>query len=227
MVMSRTRKFLAIVAFATIGLVSSADTMKWQVNPNDVVHLADGTTASLNLFLSLETWDPTDSNGDGQYSIFAARVNVCDVNGNILRTMETKIGNTVDDSWHSPVDIGHPNEVGATAYGANVNNTVANLSQYYQTAILLGTHNNNNTGWIFQEIAWSGLYSGELLQANGNYALSDDQDVIAALSAWIPEEFYTYKPVPVYDHVSVPEPTSGLLLLIGVGMIGLKRRKLQ
>lgn len=172
------------------------------MNQGDTVHHKDGTFSDLYTFLVPVSWSTEDhkpaivvdgkvvGHGDGNPdAIVAARVNVCDAYGNVLRTLENIHGNLVDDSWKSPVDIGHPdspNGVGATAKSSNRNNNINNLHEYYQVAILSRVQSDWNQG-IYEEIAWSALYSGELLQANGNFVLSDDKDITDALSAWIPQ----------------------------------------
>ena len=128
----------------------------------------------------------------------------------------------MDDSWHAPVDIGHPNSpdgVGATAASSSLNSMITDLSEYYQIAILSKSEGEWNEG-IFQEIAWSALYSGDLLAHEGSYDLNMDPEssALELLTAWVPEEFYTTRPVPVYDYVGpLPEPSSGLLTLVGLG----------
>lgn len=223
------KKAIATLTLVVFSAICMADTLLWQVNPGSVVHGENGVEYnSLYAFLSPKQWSP-DGDANGNHYIYGARVNLCDANGNILREMEIENGNLILNSNNSPVDIGHPNSpngVGATGISTDDNNLSIDRTYYYQLSILQGYHNKWNDNFIFQEIAWSALYSGELLEANGSYVLSDNLEEVT--SAWIPEEFYTYRPVPVYDRsVMAPEPTTLVLMLLGWCVIGLRRKPLR
>lgn len=157
-----------------------------------------------------------------------ARINVYSADGTWLRTLENIHGTAIDDSWHSPIDIGHPNSpngVGGTGVSTSLNGVSTDLDEYYQVAILSRSETEWNGNPVLREIAWTALYSGELLQANGHYSL-DAESIEQLVSAWVPQEFYTYKPVPVYNYGDVPEPGSGLLTLVGLGILALRRKKM-
>ena len=233
-------KKLIIVLASLFVFIGNADVLHWQVDSSSIVHYDNGTATDLYTFLTPVPWTAEDNKpkitdasgnvigyGDGMPdAIVAARINVCDAQGNVLRTLENIHGNVVDDSWKAPIDIGHPNSpngVGADAKSSNMNNNINNLSEYYQVAILKKVQGDWNAG-IFEEIAWSGLYSGNLLDESGNFILSDNPEAVAALTAWIPQEYYTYRPVPVYDYTPAPEPTTLVLMLLGIGVISLRRK---
>lgn len=233
--------FVRIILFLCIlASYGRADALYWLVDEHaEVIGSSGQNIGDLNTFLVPVQWTDEDHRpktqlpdgtfiyGDGVGdAIVAARINVYDGNGNFLKTLENIHGDIVDDSWHSPVDIGHPNApngVGATAKSSNMNNNKNNLAEYYQIAIMSRVQGEWNAG-VFQEIAWSALYSGELLEHNGNYVLSDDEAVVAALRAFAPSTYYTTRPVPMYDYHPAPEPNSGMLVLIGMSVLLLKRK---
>jgi len=207
------------------------------------VHHADGATETVYQFLVPVPYSADDvlpaGGGNGRQDANAvARINVYTMNADgsmsFVRTLENFAGKIADDSWHAPVDIGHPNSadhvVGGPDHAArstSLNNVASDLQYYYQVEILsrVETTYNGEGSSILKELAWSALFQGELLDAEGNYVLSDDPDAIAALTAWIPPDFYTYNPVPVYEYHPAPEPTTLVLMLLGLGVIGLRRKK--
>ena len=229
---------IAAVALA-FSMVANADVLFWQVDPSATVNYANGSTSSMWDFLMAEPYAP-NGNEQGMHYIIGARVSVVSdpstfsqtrtdppANG-VLRWMETENGRIIQNAANSPVDIGHPS---TSLHGSGVstddNGIAADRALYYQLAIVLGTHNqwNDDNHYIFQEIAWSGLYRGDYLEGLGSYRLGDMDEAEAekVLNAWRPDQFYTYRPVPVYTPGQVPEPTPGLLALIGLGFLGLTR----
>lgn len=64
------------------------------------------------------------------------------------------------------------------------------------------------------------LYSrGELVDGKYWY---DTGTILPPSTDWIPSQFYTINPVvPISP---VPEPNSGIMLLMGLGFLGLKRK---
>ena len=199
---------IAAVALA-FSMVANADVLFWQVDPSATVNYANGSTSSMWDFLLAEPYAPNGTNG-------------------VLRWMETENGRIIQTAANSPVDIGHPS---TSLHGSGVstddNGISVDRELYYQLSIVLGTHNqwNDDNHYIFQEIAWSGLYRGDYLEGLGSYRLGDMDEATAEqiLNAWKPDQFYTYRPVPVYTPGQVPEPTTGLLALIGLGFLGLLR----
>ena len=233
-------KKMVMIAAMMIGAMAFADVLFWQVDPDAIVNYANGSTSSMWDFLMAEPYAP---NGDanGNHYIIGARVNVSSdpsvfsqtrteppANG-ILRWMETENGRIIQNAANSPVDIGHPS---TSLHGSGVstddNGIAADRALYYQLSIVLGTHSQWNDTYLFQEIAWSALYQGDFLEEIGSYRLGDMDEATAEqiLNAWKPDQFYTYRPVPVYTPGQVPEPSAGLLVMLGLGLLGLKRKVL-
>ena len=228
-------KKMIMIAAMMIGAMAFADVLFWQVDENAKVNYANGSTSSMWDFLMAEPYAP-NGNEQGMHYIIGARINVSSdpsdfsqtsPSHGILRDMEIEHGNTIVNSYENPLNIGHPSagHVGGTAISSDRNNVSTDRDLYYQVSILLGQHNQWNDSYIFQEIAWSGLYRGDYLEGLGSYRLGDMDEAEAekVLNAWKPDQFYTYRPVPVYTPGQVPEPTTGLLALIGFGFLGLTR----
>ena len=79
-------------------------------------------------------------------------------------------------------------------------------------AIELGNYNNENETWT--TLATSGSLNYTSLQSAGyTYMPSSGELALATLTAWAPMAY------------SVPEPSSGLLLLLGASLLALKRRR--
>jgi hypothetical protein len=242
-----------IVAVAlAFTMPANADVLLWTVDKDsEVVGAGDQSLGSLERFLIEVPWttedirpkidtgqkdehgNPIYTYGNGKPdSLIVARVNVWNPDSDPMdyppaRTMENIHGNVVDESWKAPVDIGHPNAssgVGSIAASQNLNSSAANLNEYYQVAIMTATEGEWNGQYIYNEIAWSAWYSGSWLEHNGSYDLQNDgTKPFLDMISWTPDIYYTYKPVPKYDWHGVPEPTTGLLALIGLGFLGLTR----
>ena len=232
---------IAAVALA-FTMAANADVLYWQVDPDSTVNYANGETSSMLDFLMAEPYAP-DGDASGNHYIIGARVNVSSdpsvfsqtrtdppVNG-VLRWMETENGRIIQNSANSPVDIGHPSTgLHGSGVSTDDNGIAADRELYYQLSIVLGWHNkwNDDNHYIFQEIAWSALYQGDFLEEIGSYRLGDMDEAMAMqiLNAWRPDQFYTYRPVPIYTPGQVPEPSAGLLVMLGIGILGLKRKVL-
>lgn len=230
-------KMMGIVLMSALG-TTFGDTLFWQIDPNATVHNADGTTSSVYTFLTGQPYDPTGENSGGMHYILGARVNVVtdpsaasqtSWNAGVNRYMETENGRIIQNAANSPVNIGHPS-VGLTASGVSTddNGIAADRQLYYQLSIVLGTHNqwNDDEHYIFREIAWSALYQGGLLDENNNYSFDsmDEETARQLLTEWLPQDYYTYRPVPVYNYGDAPEPDSAILFLLGLGLVGLRRK---
>ena len=234
-------KKMVMIAAMMIGAMAFADVLFWQVDPSATVNYANGSTSSMWDFLMAEPYAP-NGNEQGMHYIIGARVSVVSdpstfsqtstepsPGHGVLRWMLTENGRIIQNAANSPVDIGHPS---TSLHGSGVstddNGIAADRALYYQLSIVLGTHNqwNDDNHYIFQEIAWSGLYRGDYLEGLGSYRLGDMDEATAEqiLNAWKPDQFYTYRPVPVYTPGQVPEPSAGLLVMLGLGLLGLKRK---
>ena len=236
-------KKMVMIAAMMIGAMAFADVLFWQVDENARVNYANGSTSSMWDFLMAEPYAP-NGNEQGMHYIIGARVSVVSdpstfsqtstepsPGHGVLRWMLTENGRIIQNAANSPVDIGHPS---TSLHGSGVstddNGIAADRALYYQLSIVLGTHNqwNDDNHYIFQEIAWSGLYRGDYLEGLGSYRLGDMDEAEAekVLNAWKPDQFYTYRPVPVYTPGQVPEPSTELLVMLGLGLLGLKRKVL-
>lgn len=208
-------KKLVVVLASLFAFAINADLLYWQVDPNAHVNGVDSNHDSIYKFLNDVEWD-------GQTHVLAARIDVWGSDWTWLKTMESTLNG---NSWDKFVDIGHASPdgssiVGATASSTQWNNLGRNL--YYQIAILAGE--DHGTHYIWQELCWSAWFEGALLESEGSYDLTYTPPTLEEMSKWIPQEFYTYRPVPVYDYTPVPEPNACVLMLIGFGMICLRRK---
>ena len=230
-------KKLVIVLVSLFAFIGVADTLYWQIDPNATVHHADGRTETIYQFLTGEPYSP-NGNEQGMHYIIGARVNVVtdpsafsqtSAGAGVVRYMETENGRIIENAANSPVNIGHPS-VGLNGVGVSTddNGIAADRGLYYQLSLVLGEHNkwNDDNHYIFREIAWSALYLGGVLDESNNYTLDDltEEEAKQALISWLPQDYYTYRPVPVYDYTPAPEPTTLVLMLLGIGVISLKRK---
>ena len=116
-------------------------------------------------------------------------------------TLNYNAGGTLMNTGVSMVNMG----VNMPLYAALPDNP-ASLS----FAIELGNYNNGT--WT--TLATSGSYGyGELWAAGYTYTPSAGDLALATLTAWAPTAY------------SVPEPSSGLLMLLGASLLALKRRR--
>ena len=197
-----------------------SDLLYWMVD-------SDAEVVNTGEYVYLFLMDHDEIVWDGSTHIIVARVNVYDGNGNLLKTMENITGPIGGgNSWDTYIDIGHPGsgktpEIGATATSTQWNNL--GRPYYYQVEILAGEKHGG--AYIYEEVMWSAMFSGALLEHQGSYDLTYDPH-LENMVPWIPTEFYTSNPVPKYDWPLIPEPTAGILELVGICMLLLKRKKI-
>ena len=152
----------------------------------------------INLAGQEVAWNAYTWNG---YNVNAARV--VSMNGNVDTplALHYNAGGTSTDTGVSMVNMG----VNMPLYAA-LPDDPSSLS----FAIELGNYNNGT--WT--TLATSGSLDYTSLQSAGyTYMPSSGELALATLTAWAPTAY------------SVPEPSSGLLLLLGASLLALKRRR--
>jgi len=213
------RRFaIGILLFAS-WVSANADVLMWQVSPDARVADQVGHTVYSYLLQMM----PIAEN-----QTWAAQVYVKDADGNVLRTLENLTGTSTGNSWDRAIDA-NPLAAGQSITAESQAHNALGQGNYYQIHLKLGTEHGGS--YIYEEVLYSANYSGRYLEAHHDYNFNWDDDD-SALSPWSPLDFYSSNGVaPFIDYKGesaiemLPEPSSGMLLLVGAGLLLLKRSR--
>ncbi len=176
----------------------------WMVDAGTTIKEIDGTSVSIQ--------DLTGRGEGAGLQVNAVRVSMTDGSGATTYLNLGSYGSYSDPMWAPTVDLDEDGNV--TGVDWNVGPAYANLSGVETSAstsfmIELGNYDSNGK-WIILAVSQRETLS--TLKSNG-YVFSQEMDM-QSMAPWKS----TY---------SVPEPTSGLLLLIGAGLLALRRRQFK
>ena len=201
---------VAAILLAASSLPADEQVLYWMVDDSATVTMGDGTTPNLSAFLSEETEDTwsaarirvTGGNiADGE-SVF---LNLYDSQGNV---MAGDLGIAFDDNagyWGAGVPVGNQSPIGNYAAGTPEYNFIVEIGNVAWDA------SSGTASWT-ETIAKSDPVSYTWLYEANHIAATFDMNPPAGM-AWTPTAF-----------TEIPEPSSGLLLLIGGALLELRRR---
>ena len=212
--LSRFALLAVAILSAGFSLAEGSDVLYWMIDDNAVITTdpANNTTTTIGSFFSnINTYFPDLSTGEG--SAFAARVRVTG-------------GNITEDTFLDLYIPGYGLDEGGGAYGVEF----SNVGGYWGAGVPTG--NQSPSG---DYSAGSPEYS--FIVELGNIDSSDNWTTVATSAA------ATYSSLADYIHetfdinpssmavwtptqfTAVPEPSSGLLVLIGASLLALRRRR--
>ena len=207
------------VGILFLGMVRG-DVLLWMINPDAQISDATDGGPSVYTFVTQETipYDGTDH-------ILAARIVVKDAAGNVLKTLENISGTATGNSWDRAIDVSPVRNGNAVTAESQAHNALGQ-SNYYQMQILTGER--HGEAYIYNQILYSSNYSGYWLEAYHDYNFGYDDDD-SQLTPWTPPVFFVDDAkTPYIDYNSnpgaLPEPSSGLLVIMGSAMLLLRRR---
>ena len=201
---------LAAVLLATSLLLADEQVLYWMVDDTAVVTMGDGTTPNMSTFLPAETEDTwsaarirvTGGNiADGE-SVF---LDLYDSQGNV---MAGDLGIAFGENagyWGAGVPVGNQSPIGDYAAGTPEYNFIVEIGN------LAWDESSGTASWV-ETIAKSDPVSYTWLYEANHIASTFDLNPPQGM-AWTPTSF-----------TEVPEPSSGLLLLIGGALLALRRR---
>ena len=205
-----------------LALLGRGDVLWWTVSKDATVD----ETSSLYTFLSTKPYSPfNEDNWDEPYTEYLAQVVVVNYSGETLATLPVgwATGETNPYSGNPMVDfdpditlveIGHPSAgyVGAEWSASKVSHEL--VEEYlFQVQILQDSSGEENL------ICFSDFARGADLDYEHIYTEGTLDPPIEI--PWTPMKFYTISPVVPSP---VPEPTTFLLLLLGFGILALRRK---
>ena len=193
-------KLCSVAVAGLMGLAASADILYWQVNNND----ADATARDTYSYAVLKASTSSDTSGTQYYvsdNVNASGTSMGAAIGRGTFDDGGYVGGVMDASKILSADGNN------TAYGASG----ASLSGLYFFLELYDSSGNwvgqTNPAQAYDSLVNSGIVNSDF---NPNF-----NGVNTALGSGIGGTY-----------TSVPEPTSGLLMLVGLGALALRRRRL-
>ena len=205
------KKFIYLILICILPFIGMGDVLIWTVNDSAIIHKDDGETEGIYAFLS-----PYEE-ADGMAA--CARVKV--TGGGLTEPIILPIY-LGDGTWNSDIDpemVEWGVELGESGdgrgYGAYWNQSLipneATAETLFQIELGHGVDN-------WETVAYSDYYTKAMLDKQ-SYTAGSIAPLGNDWGGWTPTDFYTTSPAP-----PIPEPTTGLLFLVGASLLTLKRK---
>lgn len=206
------KKMVIFLILLFVWMPSNGDVLVWTVNDSAIIHKDNGQTEGIYAFLS-----PYEE-ADGMAA--CARVKV--TGGGLTEPIILPIY-LGDGTWSSDIDpemVEWGVELGETGsgygYGAYWNQSLIPNEATAETLFQIELGHGIDE---WETVAYSAYYTKALIDKQ-SYTAGDINPPGYDWGGWTPTDFYTSNP-PIYD---VPEPSSAIMFLLGLGLLELKRR---
>lgn len=199
-------KILAFAAAATIASIANAGVLYWQVNDGATTKDVNGNTPSTEVQNDYDGWD------------YAALV---------------WYANKIEDGDHANASGGEkiasvqPN-ISDTTVGGNITSK-SDLDKWGAAAADIGSY---SSGFFYVELINSSTGSDRAVGRSEDYLAFDDNGRLVVKGSGSEDFRSTWEfsvDTKIWNggssYVAVPEPTSGVMLLLGAAALGLRRKR--